>query len=244
MSNSSGAGGAGPNGGAPASSSGSAAFRLPESCSEFGFDVRLGCEGCPAPAPTCECLAGAGFPVLPEQACISGKCLAAIDCERLCQNFDTGFGPEWSDDVIVVQDCVRTLGLCNGDRECGSGASCILFGDPVDGYRGACAEPGSVCNEDGHCLSGSRCIVFQMNSDSETGAVIPFGVCSTGEDNTACLVDDDCVPPNQCVNQSLDTFVSSQCSTGNDGEPCGKPSDCQSGSCSAENPGESGTCTP
>lgn len=96
------AGGTSANGGASAGSSASTSvFVLPESCAEFGFDVQLGCVGCPSQPPTCECLAGAGFALLPEQACTSGTCLAAVDCERLCQNFDTGFGPEWSDDVGV-----------------------------------------------------------------------------------------------------------------------------------------------
>jgi hypothetical protein len=152
--------------------------------------------------------------------------LTGVDCERLCQNFDTGFGPEWGEDVVAVQDCVRTLGMCNGDAECGTDDLCILFGGPVDGYRGSCTKPGSVCNEDADCLQGSGCIVFEMKSDSETGAAVPYGVCSTGEDNTPCVVDDDCVAPNQCVNQNLDTFVTSQCATGEDGEPCVGDEDC------------------
>jgi hypothetical protein len=201
---------------------------LPETCSEFGFEVQLGCEECPAVAPTCGCLDELDglVQLLPDQACTSGKCLTAVDCERLCENFDAAFGPEWSEDAVAVQACVRALGSCNDDAECGTGQLCILWGGPVDGYRGGCAERGSVCNDAADCLQGSRCIVFEMKSDSETGAVIPYGVCSTGEDNTACIVDDDCVAPNRCVSQNLDTFVSSQCSTGENGEPCVADDDC------------------
>jgi hypothetical protein len=118
------------------------------------------------------------------------------------------------------------LQLCDGDADCGAGYLCILFGDQIDGYGGGCSEQGSVCNEDSDCLQGSRCIAFETRSDPETGAVVPYGVCSSGEDNQACLVDDDCVAPNQCVKQSLDTFVTSQCATGEDGEPCVVDDDC------------------
>jgi hypothetical protein len=55
-------------------------------------------------------------------------------------------------------------------------------------------------------------------------------------------VDDDCVTPYQCVTTSLGGIA--ECSAGALDDPCGEASDCQSGSCSAENPGETGTCIP
>ncbi|HEX2880313.1 MAG TPA: hypothetical protein VHO25_12345 [Polyangiaceae bacterium] len=227
---------AGAGGGSSGSSS---ALALPESCTEFGYDIQLGCEDCPAAAPTCECLdlwrQAGGTPLLPERACTFGKCLAAVDCDQACQHFDpaTGPGPEFLEDIQGLQDCYRVLSECNGDADCGTGNFCIEGpgnnGFSTHGYRGHCSEPGngSSCNENVDCLQGSRCVVFARYSDPQTGEAIPFGYCSTGEDDQTCVVDDDCVTPYQCVNVNAAAGGPiGQCSTGADEEPCVDDDDC------------------
>lgn len=220
--------------GASGSSSGSSsAIAVPESCAEFGIDIRLGCQGCPDAPPSCECtdefyMAG-GARLLPERACTFGKCVSAVDCERVCQNFDE-FSEALTDDVFALRDCTQVLDECNADADCGNGNLCIRGPGarlPEHGYGGLCSEPGHNCNEDADCLRGSRCIVFQMWPDPRTGEAIPSGYCGTGQDDQPCVVDGDCVTPYRCVNLNAETGgLVGECSTGVNDEPCVDDDDC------------------
>jgi hypothetical protein len=203
----------------------------------MGIDIHQGCEACPAVAPTCECLdlwyQSGGSRLLPEQACPFDKCLAAIDCDQVCQGFDPelGFGPEVFDAFMTLEDCVEVFSECNDDVDCGSGNLCIYgpnnqgFGS--HGFRGWCSEPGHNCNETADCLPDSHCVVFQMWSDPQTGEAIPSGACSTGDADQLCAVNDDCVTPYHCVNVNAPTGgLFGVCSTGEDEAPCVVDDDC------------------
>jgi hypothetical protein len=255
-------GGAGPqaDGGALDGSSGAnSTFVLPENCAELGFDVHPGCETCPVEPPVCECLQGA--PLVPEHRCTFGKCLTAFDCDRLCQNLN---GPEFNQDLMAIQECLRVFDACDSDVDCGTGNRCVYSPRRVP-PEWQCTAPGSFCNEDTDCLEGSRCIGDLMLSEPETGEAILFGFCSTGEEGTACRIDDDCRVPYRCAEASgfaeplcstgdtgapcstdddcltshhcafVEVGGAAQCSAGKEGDPCGKASDCQSGLCVGEN---------
>lgn len=163
-------------------------------CEEFGIELTEGCSQCPATPMDCECLNG--FDLFPQEACTFGGCITAIDCERVCLNFEGMVGPDFGSDVLAIQDCVSTLQHCPSgeDSACGSGGKCVLdtvtdsnwcsLGDlgaaciePTDcqsdlfcvGY-GLCAsgEPGAECNTNEHCLAGS-CLLYTPSSVDPAG---------------------------------------------------------------------------
>jgi len=254
--NAAGAGTSGVNAGGSGSSS---VFASPQSCSEYGIDIRLGCEACPVSTPTCACLDGFGF--LPAQACTFGKCLAGVDCDRVCRTFDN-FGPEFNEYIEALRKCFDVLTICKGDADCGSGK--CRFESATDPGTCGSGDASSTCGNDADCLNGYACVrgsgdpiglcsaghaheFCNTKEDCEGGYAcihdpsVPLGTCSTGENGERCVLDDDCLVSHHCVGPKDD----GRCSAGAVDDPCGKPSDCQSGFCFADRAAGHpfGTCT-
>ncbi|HYQ03210.1 MAG TPA: hypothetical protein VER96_31265 [Polyangiaceae bacterium] len=134
---------------------------------------------------------------------------------------------------------------CREDNDCRAGSFCIA--NAADGTRG-CSDgaEGSLCNVDAEC-QGKRCIhepgisVNGLNPDPKPALV---GVCSSGESGKRCFVEDGICPPNmtcsvgvndgKCVGDARCIRVADGnvlCTSGNVGDPCSVPSDCNSNHC-------------
>lgn len=181
-------GGTSGTGGANTEAAGASAGVAPEICTQYGIEFSGDCSECPQTPLSCACFAG--LPVFPETACTFGKCISAVDCDRVCRNAGDPSNPQPGDlanpdlgtDILAIQDCVDTLMHCDSgdDEDCGEG-KCVF---DIVARTGRCStgEEFQGCKEPNDCQSG-----FCVGTNPE------FGVCASGEAGAGCTTSDQCL---------------------------------------------------